>query len=148
MTIIVPPAGGFAQFEAKLNAALLDSIVNELTTRPVDLSLPKFEFETSVPVTKALQSLGINDAFSPGVADFSGIDGSKALYISDVRHKAFIKLDEEGTEAAAATAVTVGFVSAPPRPIEMVIDRPFIFLIRDHPTGAILFVGRVLDPTK
>ena len=91
--------------------------------------------------------MGMPVAFNPLLADFSGIAGTRELFISDVIHKAFVSVDEEGTEAAAATGVIVGTISIPPNPIPVAIDKPFIFLIRDIKTGEILFVGRVLDPT-
>ena len=84
-------------------------------------------------------------AFS-GEADFSGMTGNLGLAISDVLHKAFVSVDEAGTEAAAATAVIVGETAAPGQQVEVTVDRPFIFLIRDIETGAILFLGRVLNP--
>jgi serpin B len=84
-------------------------------------------------------------AFSPA-ADFSGMTGNRDLAITDILHKAFIAVDEAGTEAAAATAVIVGESSAPESPVDVTLDRPFIFLIRDIETGTILFVGRVVNP--
>ena len=84
-------------------------------------------------------------AFSAG-ADFSGITGKKDLFISDVIHKAFVSVDEAGTEAAAATAVIMELTAVPETPVEVTLNRPFIFLIRDIETGAILFVGRVMNP--
>ena len=87
----------------------------------------------------------MTDAFEGGLADFSGIDGTRNLAISDVLHKGFVAIDEKGTEAAAATAVVIGPASAPPQ-AELKVDRPFVFFIKDKPTGAILFVGRVKDP--
>jgi len=74
------------------------------------------------------------------------MDGTRNLYITDVVHKAFVEVDEAGTEAAAATAVVVGATSAPTEPVEFTIDRPFVFLIRDIQTGSVLFLGRVLNP--
>jgi len=92
--------------------------------------------------------MGMPIAFSPDEADFSGMTGNRELFISNVIHKAFVAVDEAGTEAAAATAVIVGTTSIPVEPpVEVTIDRPFIFLIRDIETGAILFVGRVLNPS-
>ncbi len=82
-------------------------------------------------------------AFVPGAADFSGMDGSRELFIHDVVHKAFISVDEKGTEAAAATAVVVGPPSVPP---SVTVDRPFLILVRDIPTGTVLFLGRVVNP--
>ena len=108
--------------------------------------MPRFEFETSFSLVEALGSMGMPGAFSTG-ADFSGMTGNKDLFISDVIHKAFVSVDEDGTEAAAATAVVMKLTAIPAEPLTVVIDRPFIFLIRDISTGAILFLGRVLDPT-
>ena len=107
--------------------------------------MPKFEFESSFNLNETLKALGMPLAFDPEKADFSGMDGTRGLSIADVVHKAFVSVDEEGTEAAAATAVILR-TSLPP-PAELVVDRPFLFLIRHNPTGTILFVGRVLDPT-
>jgi serpin B len=92
--------------------------------------------------------MGMPDAFLYQVADFSGMDGSRELFIGDVIHKAFVSVDEAGTEAAAASAVVLpGAAPEPAPPIEVTVDRPFVFLIRDIETGTILFVGRVLDPS-
>ncbi len=89
----------------------------------------------------------MSEAFDPQIADFSGINQSDDLYITDVLHKATITVDEAGTEAAAATAVIVGITSIEPgEPIPLVIDRPFLFTIEHIPTGTILFMGRVLQP--
>jgi len=85
-------------------------------------------------------------AFS-GSADFSGMTGNRDLFISDVIHKAFVSVDEAGTEAAAATAVIMKLTAAPAEPVRVTIDHPYIFLIRDIETGAILFLGRVIDPS-
>jgi serpin B len=90
----------------------------------------------------------MNAAFVFGQADFSGMDGTRNLYIGDVIHKAFIAVGEKGTEAAAATAVVMRAGSAPPTGLAIHADRPFIYVLRDQPTGAILFMGRVLDPTQ
>ncbi len=91
----------------------------------------------------------MTDAFDPGRADFSGMDNARDLYISLILHKAFVSVDENGTEAAAATAVVMEAMAMPGNPVqpmEFKADHPFIFLIRDNPTGAILFVGRVMNP--
>jgi serpin B len=108
--------------------------------------MPKFEYQSEFGLKESLGQMGMSDAFDPGRADFSGIDGGYGgLFITEIRHKTFISVDEEGTEAAAATGVVVGTVSAFPTK-EIVINRPFIYLIRDVETGAILFIGRVLNP--
>jgi serpin B len=148
MLVILPEEGGFADFEASFDAEALDEIVASLASQAVTVTLPKFEFSSDVPLKQALSALGMTTAFEPGMADLSGMDGTRNLYISDVLHKAFVAVDEEGTEAAAATAVIVGVTSAPLEPKEFVADRPFLFLIRDRVTGAVLFIGRVVDPTR
>jgi serpin B len=95
-----------------------------------------------------LSQLGMPLAFSSSDADFSGMTGKPELFISDVIHKAFIAVDEAGTEAAAATAVIMKATSAPQAPVQVTVDKPFIFLIRDNKTDAILFIGRVLNPSE
>jgi serpin B len=107
--------------------------------------MPKFEFESEFSLVDTLIEMGMPTAFS-GAADFSGMTGNPELAISDVLHKAFVSVDEAGTEAAAATAVIMEETAMPDQPVELTLDRPFIFLIRDIETGAILFVGRVLNP--
>ncbi len=145
MVIIVPDAGRFDEIESSLDAARLSAIFANLSETRLLLSMPKFRFEFTLPVKAALIELGMTDAFQHGVADLSGIDGTRDLFIHDVLHKAFIGVDEKGTEAAAATAVLIGVVSVPPI---LDLDRPFIFVIRDVPTNGVLFAGRLLDPTR
>ena len=107
--------------------------------------MPKFEFDSEFSLKDTLADMDMAIAFS-GAADFSGMTGAPDLYISEVLHKAFVSLDEAGTEAAAATAVVMKETGMPTELVEVTIDRPFIFLIRDIETSAILFVGRVLNP--
>ena len=109
--------------------------------------MPKFTFRSQAQLRQALGELGMPIAFSDR-ADFSGITTQEVLTIDDVIHEAFIAVDEDGTEAAAATAVVFRSVSAPLQVVELTIDRPFLFLIRDRESGAILFLGRVLDPSS
>jgi serpin B len=146
MVIVLPEAGEFEAFEASIEAILVDGIVQTLERRTVNLVMPKFEFDSSFGLAKTLAKMGMPDAFSD-VADFSGMDGTRNLFIKEVVHKAYMSVDEAGTEAAAATAVVVAEMAAPMEPVEMVLDHPFIFMIRDIGTGAILFVGRVVDPS-
>ncbi len=146
MVILLPEQGKFASFEASLSRQLVDGIIQKIGYRQVALSMPKFEYESSFGLKQPLTTLGMEDAFIPEAADFSGMDGRRDLFIQDVLHKAFVSVDEVGTEAAAATAVIVGTTSMPPEPIEVKIDRPFIYLIRDIETGTVLFVGRVVNP--
>lgn len=145
MLVLLPAAGKFEELRKKLDAARLRSIVSALGPRSVETTLPRFQFRTQLGVKATLQALGMTDAFEGGVADFSGMDGSHSLFIQDVVHEAFVAVDENGTEAAAATAVVVGRTSAPER-ATFTANRPFIVVIRDNPTGAVLFLGQVTSP--
>jgi serpin B len=147
MTVLVPTEGAFSDFEAQLDQDLLPEILAALTFTRVDLEMPKFDFELDLNANDILIALGMGEAFDPEVADFSGITDEEELMITDVLHKATITVDEEGTEAAAATAIIIGVTSAmPEEPISLVIDRPFLFMIRHVPTASILFMGRVVQP--
>lgn len=112
----------------------------------VALSMPRFEYSQSISMGDILVSMGMELPFS-GEADFSAITGSPDLFISQVLHKAYVKVDEAGTEAAAATAVVMNITSAPSSVEQMIVDRPFIFLIKNDETGSILFMGLVNDPS-
>jgi len=148
MFVLLPDTGAFEDFEFSLDAALVDRIVTQVRTRELVLSMPKFEFAADFALSGTLADLGMPAAFGDD-ADFSAITGDRDLLISDVIHKAFVAVDEEGTEAAAATAVIFAERSLPMQmeePLVVTIDRPFVFLIRDRQTGTVLFAGRVLDP--
>ncbi|OQC20675.1 MAG: Serpin (serine protease inhibitor) [Planctomycetes bacterium ADurb.Bin069] len=151
LVILLPAeAGGTAALEKKLAPEALALWIDGMQYRPVDLALPRFTLTSTPPVVKALKALGMTKAFKPREADFAGIAKTNELFIGDVIHKARIELDEKGTEAAAATAVVMaGRAMAPDReePVVFRADRPFIFLIRHERTGAILFIGRLNDPT-
>jgi serpin B len=128
---------------------LLSKWLEGAQDRLVRVYLPKFEIESQFSLSKVLKSMGMADAFSETTADFSGIATAQKLYISEVVHKAYVDVNEEGTEAAAATGVVIGVRSARPQPEEPVIfraDHPFVFAIRNRETGAVLFLGRVVDP--
>jgi serpin B len=146
MDIIVPDEGRFDEIESALDHEMLNTILNGMQEKSVSLSLPKFEYDASFNLSDTLKGMGMTDAFDNDLADFSGMTGQKDLYISDVVHKAFVAVDEEGTEAAAATAVIMELTSAMLPENVLTIDRPFIFVIRDTVSGQILFVGRVLNP--
>jgi serpin B len=146
MLILLPEAGAFEAFEDTLDDDRVAAVLKDLGHQEVALTLPRFEFESGFSLKDALADLGMPAAFT-GAADFSGMTGNRDLFISEVVHKAFVAVDEEGTEAAAATAVMMPLGAAPGQPVEFTIDRPFLFLIRDIETGAILFVGRVLNPS-
>ena len=146
MVIFLPKRGQFDSFETSLTSQQMGNIIQNMEYRQVTLSLPKFEFESSFSLKKALTAMGMPIAFSDG-ADFSGMTGKRDLFISEALHKAFVSVDEAGTEAAAATAVIMSLTAMPGEPVEVTVDRPFIFVIRDIETGTVLFVGRVINPS-
>ena len=145
MVVLLPAAGRFDTFEAGLNAPRVEEIMRGLQVGQVALTMPKFQFESEFSLGKTLAALGMPLAFTDD-ADFSGMTGRRDLYISEVVHKAFVAVDEAGTEAAAATAVIMKATAMPAEPVQVTIDRPFIFIIRDIKTGTVLFVGRVVNP--
>lgn len=149
MLILLPDAGEFETVEEALDADLFSEIVSALTPTHLALSMPRFEYESSFSLADTLADMGMSDAFDPQQADFSGIapvSPEANLFISAVVHKAFVSVDEAGTEAAAATGVVFGVTSAPMQTVEVRVDRPFIYAIYDLETQTILFVGRVLNP--
>jgi serpin B len=146
MLIILPTLDKFNEFETTLNAERVSEIVENLVYMHVFIEMPKFEFAKSLDLVQILQEMGMPAAFEFLGADFSGIDNTHDLFITNVLHKAFISVDEQGTEATAATAINAS-LGVPPSLTEISIDHPFIFMIRNNSTGAILFLGRVLDPT-
>jgi serpin B len=134
--------------------AEMESAASEVLTMPlksarIHLSLPRFRCESTVGLERLLPTMGLTSAFRSGEADFSGIDGTRLLFLSTVTHKAFVDVHEKGTEAAAATALMmrIGASIQTEPPIEVRVDRPFLFWIVDRPTGCILFGGRVVDPS-
>ena len=144
MLVILPSKGQFAEFESSLDAGRLRAIRDVLAPAYINLGLPRFEVESNLPLSQTLKGMGMPEAFSEA-ADFSGMS-DVPLSISDVLHKAYILVNESGTEAAAVTTVIVGVTSLPPDPKELTIDRPFLFVLYDRQSGAVLFVGRVLNP--
>lgn len=154
MVLIAPDSvGGLPKLEAKLTTDNLAKWLGRLRAEDkVEVALPRFKFLTEYRLVDALKQLGMVRAFlppGPDGADFSGMSqsGNRELYIGGVYHKAFVAVNEEGTEAAAATGVT-GLLGAPPKPPPQFIgNRPFLFLIRDPASGTILFMGRITDPT-
>jgi serpin B len=145
MIIIIPDQGTFAAFEQSLNYPLIYQITNSLHVQNILLRMPKFGYVSRFELANTLADQGMPDAFNPRMADFSGMDGRRDLYISKAIHQAFISVDEIDTEAAAASAVVMT-LTAIRDPLEININRPFIYFIRDIKTGAILFLGRVINP--
>jgi serpin B len=145
MVFLLPrKADGLPALEKKLSAENIDKWLGKLKYQDVDICLPKFKFESRLDMTKALGSMGITEAFKPGAADFSGMDGSREFFLGFVIHKACLEVNEEATEAAAASGEG-SLVGAKPG---IHADHPFIFLIRDIRTGLILFMGRVANPKE
>ncbi len=127
----------------------LENWKSRIRTQEVAVSFPKFKFDTDYSLNSNLAEMGMPTAFAPGEADFSGMDGTKNLYITDVVHKAFVEVNEEGTEAAAATGVVMGLTSVGPTETKIfTADRPFIFIIQEKDTGDILFLGRAENPNE
>ena len=146
-------AYGLATFEQSLTSEKLQQWLGQLRpTLEVIVTMPKFKIMQAFELAEKLGKMGMKQAFGPG-ADFSGMTGSRELYVSAVIHKAFVDVNEEGTEAAAATAVIMGSKKAissyrPPPPPIFSADHPFLFLIRDNKSAGIVFMGRVSDPAK
>lgn len=146
MVLLMPAQGSLPEFEKSLDAERFEAILNELSGAAVTLSMPKFKLESAFGLSDAMKALGMVDAFEPGSADFSGMEATRSLYISDLLHKAYVDVNEEGTEAAAATAVVVGQTSMPAESYVIDFDHPFLFFIRNIQTNTILFMGRLADP--
>jgi serpin B len=147
MVVLMPASGSFADFEAGLTDTQLAGILAGMTGKPLNLALPKFKIESEFSLKSTLASLGMPDAFDNN-ADFSGMDGTKDLFIGDVLHKAYVNVDENGTEAAAATGFVMVGMAAPAQVQNVTIDHPFLFLLFDPLTKTVLFMGRMLNPGK
>ena len=150
MVVILPKkVDGLAAVEKTVTAEVLNKDLANMAREEVVLALPKFKMTREFGLGDTLAGMGMKDAFSAGAANFSGMNGKKDLFISAVVHKAFVDVNEEGTEAAAATAVGISATSVmiePNPPKVFRADHPFLFLIRHDASGAVLFMGRVADP--
>jgi serpin B len=148
MLILLPNSvDGLTALESRFSNKLMNDVTAGLQPQFAQVTIPKFTFTQQASLPPVLEAMGMRRAFSSGEADFSGIDGKSDLFVSDVRHKAYVSVDEKGTEAAAATGVVIMPRIMPPKPsVTFTADHPFLFLIRDHRSGAVLFVGRVWDP--
>lgn len=146
MFLFMPDEGELADFEQELSTETILSIIDEMGMRQISLGLPQFEMTTSASLAEVLPAMGMELAFTPGAADFSGMTGNPEFHISDVVHQAFVSVDERGTEAAGATAVIMMRMSNGGETPTVTFDRPFVFLVRDNETGAVLFMGRFVGP--
>lgn len=149
LLVVAPPAGELETFEAGLTPSSFQAFVDGMESRQVILRMPKVEFTTpSIKLRSKLEALGMVTPFSPTSADFTAITTDEPLFISDVVHKAMLGIDENGIEAAAATAVIMAGSGVPPEPVEFDVDRPYFVAILDAPTDTILFAGHIVDPTE
>lgn len=147
LVVLLPrPDVRFETFERELTHKAVGTWLDALEPREVALTMPRFKIQSHYELARALSGLGLLDAFERGVADFSGVDGTRDLFLSQVCHQTWVEVDEQGTEAAGATAVAVGGISMPPPSMVFRADRPFVFLIRDRASGAMLFFGRLVTP--
>lgn len=150
MYIFLPAKGtSLAEFQKKLTATTWEAWMKEFRETPGDIAVPRFKIEYEIGLNDALKALGMGVAFDPDRANFTGIvQGAENAFISRVKHKTFAEVNEEGTEAAAATSVEMSVTSAmrPQKSFRMIIDRPFFCTIRDNKTGTVLFMGSINDP--
>ena len=145
---LLMPNGDFKDFESTLDEDSFGDILNRLEDgyMRIDFQMPRFTTESSFSLADQLKALGMENAFDPTLADFTQITGQKDLYISDVVHQAFIDVNEEGTEAAAATAIGMTTTSMPIESYEITLDHPFIYVIYEQTTNTIVFMGRFVKP--
>ncbi|MFH0836002.1 MAG: serpin family protein [Candidatus Micrarchaeota archaeon] len=146
MLVLLPKNDDITALESEIDASKLDDWKKELASRQVEVYLPKFKMETDYDLTAPLKKMGASDVFTPYEADLSGIDGAKDLFVSFALQKAFVEVNEEGTEAAAVTVIGIGITSVREGPPVFKADHPFLFLIQEKTTGAVLFMGRVSNP--
>ncbi|MCA9663940.1 MAG: serpin family protein [Myxococcales bacterium] len=147
MLVLVPETGKLSALRQRLDENVLAGIVDGLKDERARLSLPSLEVRSSYPLHETLQAMGLLAPFTAG-ADFSGLT-SRNVAVAQIVHKTFLKVDETGSEAAAATGITVDASSAPPEEtVSLTVDRPFLLFIRHDATGAILFAGQITDPSK
>ncbi len=147
MTIVLPrPGNSINKLAMNLSQQKWDDWTANLAKQKGTIQLPRFKLEYELMLNDVLAALGMGIAFEPQKADFTGISKSGDLYLSKVLHKTFVEVNEEGTEAAAATSVIVGITSVKPAGFVMRVDRPFLFIIRERGSGSILFAGTVVNP--
>jgi serpin B len=147
MAVLLPAPGiDINTFIGQLTEEDWNMWMDNLTEHTVNLFLPKFELEYEITLNSVLNTLGMGIAFRPFEADFSNINDRPDLHISKVKHKTYVKVDEEGTEAAAVTVVEIGITSLPPGEVTMRVNRPFVFVIHENHSNTVLFMGKILQP--
>jgi serpin B len=146
MVLLLPKQGtGLSALEESLNTENLNWWLSQLREQPVQVSLPRFKLDSRFNLARTLAAMGMPDAFDGAKADFSGMTGRRDLWIDKVIHQAQVEVNEQGTEAAASSAVVM---KKGPLIPSFAADHPFLFVIRDKQTGSILFMGRVANPTR
>lgn len=146
MTILLPAAGvNIDKFVGNLTQQEWNRVATGLAKREGDLFIPKFRLEYEKKLNDVLKGMGMSIAFSPSAADFTGIDRQGGLFISEARHKTYVEVDEEGTEAAGVTSIGIGRTSIGDTFV-MKVNRPFVFVIRENNSGTILFIGKIVQP--
>jgi len=147
--VVIVPEGTLTEFNASFDAQKWNTITSTIDNQEkfgeLTVYMPKFKFSYEKYLNDQLQSMGMLDAFSPGLADLSGITDA-SIFVSFVKQNTFVEVDEEGTEAAAVTTIGIELTSLPPQPQEFKIDRPFVFAIRERTTNTLLFIGQVVNP--
>lgn len=148
--LLLLPKGDIDEYIKMLDNELIKSYSNDFEYTNVDIKLPKFDVEYKNNLNDTLIALGMDDAFNPSSADFSNINQDNSIFVSEVLHDCVVKVDEEGTEAAALTAIMLEATSMPIVPetvTEFHIDKPFIFVIQDNSSDMMLFIGEIQDPS-
>jgi serpin B len=149
MLLLLPARiDGLEQLERQLSPSLLSNVLPQMAPQEIEIFLPRFTNDSSFDLRTTLTEMGVSDAFAPGAADFSGMDGMRDLFLSFLFHKAWVQVNEAGTEAAAATAGGGATSGRSPNPPPFRADHPFVFFIRDTQTGNLLFIGRLTSPTQ
>jgi len=145
MVVFLPDAGKFEQEQKSLDAPRMEGMIRSMTPEETILAVPKFRVESSFLLRTSLESLGVRTAFG-SAADFTRVSSEPGFGLSEMIHKTYVDVNERGTEAAAVTIAGLAGCAPPKRIVDFRCDRPFVFLIRDMPTGTPLFMGRVVDP--
>ncbi|XP_052083735.1 leukocyte elastase inhibitor-like [Mytilus californianus] len=147
MIFLLPnDANGLSQLESKINMTTFKSLFSGIRPRDTIIRIPKFVFEAKYDLKPVLTSLGITEIFDSQTANFAKMTTMKSVFVNDARHKSYIEVTEQGTEAAAATTIQMVMTSSMSGPFQFVADHPFMFVIRDNNSGTILFVGRYANP--
>ena len=149
MYVLLPDDFGLAHLERRLNSSTFDDIARRMSPpRMLRLTIPKFSLTTTVSLARTLADMGVTELFDVTAADLSGVSDNREMFVNDFVHRMRIDVGEDGTEAAAASVALIGLASLPPPIPTFVVDKPFMLLVRESTSGAILFMGRLITPSK